>query len=147
MSGNRRCSFCGHDDTVRLFAGPRGVFICSGCVERCAENFSGGSHWDAAARTWVEHAPLSPWPHQRQSHFGDDVTCSFCGKAEPDLQWLVGCRWPNTFVCDECVGLYLTIGLDPSTGPTPEDTVPVRPVSRRFRWPWQPSQLNKAIRL
>jgi hypothetical protein len=149
MSGNSRCSFCGHRelDVDRLFTGPRGAFICGRCVAGIAVNFSGGSHWDEAARTWVEHAPLSPWPHQRQSHFGDDAACSFCGKAEPELQWLVGCRWPNTFVCDECVGLYLATGHDPSTGRAREGRAPLRRVSRRFRWPWQAPHVDKAVRL
>ena len=146
MSGNSGCSFCGHDDTDRLFAGPRGVFICARCVERCAGNFSGGSHWDAAARTWVEHAPLSHWPRQRQSHFGDDVKCSFCGKGEPDLQWLVGCRWPNTFVCDECVGVYWAVLRHPPTELT-SSRGSKRTISRRLRWPWQAPHADKAVGL
>ena len=110
-------------------------------------NFSGGSHWDSAKGTWVEHAPLSPWPHRRQSHFGDEVECSFCGKAEPDLQWLVGCRVPNTFICDECVGLYLEIVGEPPAGPTAKTRPQKRRPSRGFRWPWQSPHMDKAIRL
>jgi ATP-dependent protease Clp ATPase subunit len=148
MSNNRTCSFCGqHQDEVgRLIAGPRAL-ICDRCVESCAGNFSGGSSWDEATRTWVEHAPRSPWPRQRRSHFGDHATCSFCGTSEPDLQWLVGSRDPSTFVCDECVGICLAIIQEPPTGPTSEARVSKRGVRPRFRWPWQAPQVDKAIRL
>jgi ATP-dependent protease Clp ATPase subunit len=148
MSGNRTCSFCGHheDNVDHLNAGPR-ANICDRCVEGIAVNFSGGSHWDEVARTWVEHAPQSPWPHQRHSHFGDDVACSFCSKVEPDLQWLVGCRVPGTYICDECVGLYLTIARDPSTGPTATDRVTKRRSFRHFRWPWQAHHVDRATSL
>ena len=142
MTAEDRCSFCGRPDgdVGRLFAGSR-AFICDRCVERCAENFSGGSHWDNAMRTWVEHAPLSSWPRQRQSHFGDDVTCSFCGKAEPDLQWLIGCREPNTFVCDECVGVFWATVRYPIE-PTSNDRVSRR--AGRLHWPWRAPHLDKA---
>ena len=148
MSDNTRCSFCGQhqDDVDRLIAGARAL-ICDRCVEQCAENFSGGSSWDNVARIWVEHAPLSLWPRQRQSHFGDDVTCSFCGKAEPDLQWLVGSRDPSTFVCDECVGICLAMLHDPPTAPTSKPRVSKRRTLPRFRWPWQTPQADKAVRL
>ena len=98
MTMERRCTFCGHleNDVEKLIAG-NDVFICDRCVRTSAENFSGGSSWDPVARTWIEHPPLSPWPRQRQSHFGDNVRCSFCGAAEPDRQWLVGCSRPDTF--------------------------------------------------
>jgi hypothetical protein len=131
----------------RLIAGQRDVIICDRCVELCAENFSGGSHWDNAARTWIEHAPLSPWPHQRQSHFGDDVTCAFCGKAEPVLQWLVGCRWPNTFICDECVGLYLAMMREQPASPTTKELRSKGGHWGRFRWPWQAPPLDEATSL
>jgi ATP-dependent protease Clp ATPase subunit len=143
-----RCSFCGHleDDVDRFIAGPR-AFICDRCVELCAQNFSGGSHWDNAAHTWVEHAPQSPWPHQRRSHFGDDVACSFCSKVEPDLQWLVGCREPSTFVCDECVGLFQMIVREPLAGQTGTGRPSTRGPSRHFRWPWQTPNADRAVRL
>ena len=147
MTTERHCSFCGHHeaDRQRLFAGTE-AFICERCVEGCAVNFAGGSRWDPVARTWIEHAPLSPWPHQRQSHFGDDVTCSFCGKAELDLQWLVGCRSPNTFVCDECVGLYLASLASLRDSPTISGATQRRR-RRTFRWPWQNPHVNKAATL
>jgi hypothetical protein len=143
-----RCSFCGQqqDDVDRLVAGPS-AFICDGCVQGIAANFFGGSYWDSAKSTWVEHAPLSPWPHQRQSHFGDDVACSFCGKAEPDLQWLVGCREPNRFICDECVGLCVEIVCEPLAGPPANATAPTSKRSGGFRWPWQAPQMDRATRL
>jgi hypothetical protein len=149
MTVEDRCSFCGHqeDHVDRLIVGPSSVFICDRCVERCAANFSGGSSWDDATHTWIEHAPLSPWPHQRQSHFGDDVRCSYCAKAEPDLQWLVGCRWPNTFICDECVGLFQMIVRDLLTGPTAKRRMPARGLSRWLRWPWQGPHVDKATSL
>jgi ATP-dependent protease Clp ATPase subunit len=141
-----RCSFCGHhqDDVDRLIAGPR-AFICDQCVEGCAANFSGGSRWDIPTRAWVEHAP-SPRPHQRQSHFGDDVSCSFCGKAEPDLQWLVGCREPSTFICDECVGLFQMIVREPPIVPSVKPGVSKDRLRQRFRWPWQPPHVDRALR-
>jgi hypothetical protein len=149
MTTEHRCTFCGHhqDDVGRLIAGPKGVYVCGRCVQGIAVNFSGGSSWDTVKRTWVEHAPLSPWPHQRQSHFGDDVACAFCGKTEPDLQWLVGCRDPNTFICDECVGLCLEIVGEPPAGPTGKARSQKRRPSRGFRWPWQLPHMDKAIRL
>jgi hypothetical protein len=143
-----RCSFCGRlqDDVRKLIAGQR-VYICDGCVETCAQNFSGGSSWDRTTGMWIEHAPRSPWPRKRQSHFGDDIACSFCGKVEPDVQWLVGGRRPNTFICDECVGLCLEIIGEPPTGPTAYARVSKGPPRRRFRWPWQTPHADKAVRL
>jgi ATP-dependent protease Clp ATPase subunit len=145
-----RCSFCGQhqDDVDRLIAGHR-VFICDRCVELCAQRFSGGSRWDAEKRVWVEHAPLSPWPRQRQSHFGDAVECSFCGKTEPQVQWLVkgGGAKADKFICDECVGLCQLIVREPPTGPRADRRAQRAKPSRRFRWPWERTNLDRATRL
>lgn len=123
-----RCSFCGQhqDDVDRLIAGHR-VYICDRCVELSAQNLSGS------------------WPRQRQSHFGDDVECSFCGKTEPNVQWLVKGR-TDRFICDECVGLCQIIVREPPTGPRADGAQRARP-TRRFRWPWERPNLDRATRL
>jgi ATP-dependent protease Clp ATPase subunit len=142
-----RCSFCGRpqDDVDRLIAGPR-VYICDRCVEFCAQNFSGGEHWDREKRMWIGHAPQSPWPHHRRSHFGDDTECSFCGKTEPHVQWLVGGPKAKTFICDECVGLCQGILQDPPTGPRADKAQRAKP-TRRFRWPWERPDPERATGL
>jgi len=148
MSAEYRCSFCGtpRDEVKKLIAGPR-VYICDRCVETCAQNFSGGSYWDRTTGMWVEHAPRSPWPRERQSHVGDDVGCSFCGKLEPDVQRLVGGQAKH-FICDECVGLCLEILREPPpTGPSATSRAVKGKPRRRFRWPWQKLHLDRATRL
>src|SRR6266511_2052598 len=139
MTVQYRCSFCGtpRDDVRKLIAGP-GVYICNECVDTCAQNFSGGSRWQEERRAWIDYPPMSPWPRQRQSHLGDDIACSFCGKVEPEVQRLVqGGARPNTFICDECVGLCQIIMREPPSGPTAMRRATSQP-RRRFR---RPSQL------
>ncbi len=142
-----RCSFCGQhqDDVDRLIAGHR-VFICDRCVELCAQNFSGGEHWDTDKRVWVEYPAVSAWPRQCRTHFGDDVECSFCGKTEPHVQWLVqGGGKPSRYICDECVGLCQTIVREPPAGPHASRAQRPKP-TRRFRWPWERPSLDRATR-
>ena len=57
-----RCSFCGknQDQVRKLIAGPKGVFICDGCISLCneiiGEEFSGISRPDPAPRrsSWLD---------------------------------------------------------------------------------------------
>ena len=39
-----------------------------------------------------------------------DLSCSFCGKARPEVAVLV--EGPSVYICDECIGLCIGIAVE-----------------------------------
>ncbi|HTZ08150.1 MAG TPA: ClpX C4-type zinc finger protein [Acidimicrobiales bacterium] len=92
----RACSFCARPQhqVRKLVAGP-GVYICDPCILAAVGV--------AASGRPAAEPPLAPVTA------GSELTCSFCGKARPQVQSLVATpgaegRTPSA-VCDECLGL------------------------------------------
>ena len=54
-----RCSFCSRvaEDTGRLIAGPKGVYICNECVELCSEILEEEGQPEEEQPFELEHLP------------------------------------------------------------------------------------------
>jgi len=50
----------------------------------------------------------------RSKRPADALCCSFCGKAQNEVQYLIA--GPSVYICDECVGLCQHVITDQSTG-------------------------------
>lgn len=67
-----------------------------------------GANADALPSSWCKLAKIceaSERNTRRQS--GNDSHCSFCGKSQHDVRWLIA--GPAVFICDECTGLCADI--------------------------------------
>jgi ATP-dependent protease Clp ATPase subunit len=99
MTADARCSFCGkrQHDVRHLVAGQQ-VFICDECVGLVAQNFG------VMPVTRPTVSASSPARNLLAETYGPKVRCSFCGKPEKQVPWMVaGPR--AAFICAECVWL------------------------------------------
>lgn len=92
------CSFCEKDQNQvgRLIAGP-GVYICDGCTSVFRARFA-GSQTDEGRR------------------------CSFCGKREQSVQYVISKSGTETCICNECLDLcHEIIREEQATKRNPEE--------------------------